>query len=109
MMTESDNIPTFKLKKHEKEEFLLDKLNHLTEFHLENCQEYNSLMDKFKTINVKAKRLEDVPFLPVRLFKYIDLLSIPENKVIKTTYRLNKASFNKGKYRNIIGNNALAL
>ena len=84
MMTETDNIPAFKLKKHEKEEFLLDKLNHLTEFHLENCQEYNSLMDKFKTTSAKAKRLEDVPFLPVRLFKYIDLLSIPENKVIKT-------------------------
>ena len=30
-------------------------------------------------------------------------------EVIKTTYRVNKAKFTKGRYRNIIGNNALAL
>ena len=30
-------------------------------------------------------------------------------EVIKTTYRVNKASFNKGIYRNIMGNQALAL
>ena len=30
-------------------------------------------------------------------------------EVIKTTYRVNKAKFEKGKYRNIMGNNALAL
>ena len=29
-------------------------------------------------------------------------------EVIKTTYRVNKAKFSKGKYRNIMGNNALA-
>ncbi|MBC8256839.1 MAG: 2-oxoacid:acceptor oxidoreductase subunit alpha [Candidatus Marinimicrobia bacterium] len=29
-------------------------------------------------------------------------------EVIKTTYRVNKAEFEKGKYRNIMGNNALA-
>tara|TARA_Y100000588_G_C14271472_1_gene932508 strand:+ start:580 stop:2430 length:1851 start_codon:yes stop_codon:yes gene_type:complete len=30
-------------------------------------------------------------------------------EIIKTTYRINKAPFEKGLYRNIIGNNALAL
>ncbi len=30
-------------------------------------------------------------------------------EIIKTTYKVNKAEFKKGKYRNIIGNNALAL
>ena len=30
-------------------------------------------------------------------------------EVIKTTYKMNKASFKKGLYRNIMGNNALAL
>ena len=29
-------------------------------------------------------------------------------EVIKTTYKINKATFNKGTYRNIMGNNALA-
>ena len=29
-------------------------------------------------------------------------------EIIKTTYRVNKAKFEKGKYRNIMGNNALA-
>jgi len=30
-------------------------------------------------------------------------------EIIKTTYQVNKAKFEKGKYRNIMGNNALAL
>ena len=30
-------------------------------------------------------------------------------EIIKTTYKVNKAKFEKGKYRNIMGNNALAL
>ncbi len=31
-----------------------------------------------------AARLEDLPFLPVRLFKHLDLLSVPRSEVFKT-------------------------
>jgi phenylacetate-coenzyme A ligase PaaK-like adenylate-forming protein len=78
------NISTFNLSQPEKEEFLLERLHNLTEFHLENCQEYSSLMNKFGRVSAKAESIEEVPFLPVRLFKHVDLLSIPQDKVIKT-------------------------
>jgi phenylacetate-coenzyme A ligase PaaK-like adenylate-forming protein len=77
-------ISTFNLSQPDKEAFLLEMLQDLTEFHLENCQEYCSLMNKFKRVGAKAGSIEEVPFLPVRLFKLVDLLSIPQNKVIKT-------------------------
>jgi phenylacetate-coenzyme A ligase PaaK-like adenylate-forming protein len=83
-MIDLKNTSTFNLSQPKKEEFLIEILNNLTEFHLENCQEYNSLMSKFKRVDAKAKSIEDVPFLPVRLFKHVDLLSIPQSKVIKT-------------------------
>jgi phenylacetate-coenzyme A ligase PaaK-like adenylate-forming protein len=83
-MIDLKNTSTFNLSQPKKEEFLIEILNNLTEFHLENCQEYNSLMSKFKRVDAKAKSIEDVPFLPVRLFKHVDFLSIPQSKVIKT-------------------------
>lgn len=83
-MIDTKNISTFNLRQPEKEAFLLERLHNLTEFHLENCQEYNSLLDKFKRIDSKAKSIEKIPFLPVRLFKHVDLLSIPQSEVIKT-------------------------
>ena len=83
-MIDLKKISTFNLSQPEKEEFLLERLHNLTEFHLENCQEYSSLMNKFGRVSAKAESIEEVPFLPVRLFKHVDLLSIPHNKVIKT-------------------------
>jgi phenylacetate-coenzyme A ligase PaaK-like adenylate-forming protein len=83
-MIDAQKISTFNLAQPEKEVFLLERLNNLTKFHLENCQEYCSLMSKFKEVSVKAENIEDVPFIPVRLFKHVDLLSIPKNNVIKT-------------------------
>ena len=83
-MIDFKKISTFNLSQPEKEEFLLERLHNLTEFHLENCQEYSSLMSKFEKVGAKVESIEDVPFLPVRLFKHVDLLSIPHNKVIKT-------------------------
>jgi len=75
---------TFSLAKPEKDIFLLERLNNLTEFHLENCSEYFSLLSKFNILSSKATNIEDIPFIPVRLFKHIDLLSVSKNNVIKT-------------------------
>jgi len=83
-MIDIKKISTFNLSQLKKENFLLEELNNLTDFHLDNCPEYFSLVSKFKAVNSKIKNIIDVPFIPVRLFKYFDLVSVPKNNVIKT-------------------------
>ena len=62
---------------------LLTELASLCKFHYERCVEYANFID-FNQINIKElKRLSDVPFLPVRIFKELDLLSIPVDKVFR--------------------------
>ena len=83
-MIDIKNIQAYSLAQSKKEDYLLKRLNHLTDFHLKNCNEYNALMTKLQKVSLEAKTLEDVPFLPVRLFKHFDLLSVPKNKIVKT-------------------------
>ena len=83
-MIDPKSISTFNLSRLEKELFVLENANNLTKFHLENCKEYSSLMSKFGSVGDMALRVEDIPFLPVRLFKHMDLLSVPKSNVIKT-------------------------
>lgn len=78
------DINPFQLDKDKKSNFLLDQLNDLTKHHLSNCQEYLLLMEKLGEKNPIYNHIEDVPFLPVRLFKYFDLLSVDKPKVVKT-------------------------
>ncbi|EKD99179.1 MAG: hypothetical protein ACD_23C00090G0003 [uncultured bacterium] len=71
------------LDKRAKQALLLDTLNTLTQWHQQQCEPYRNIVDGlFK--NAVAKTLEDLPFLPVRLFKTRDLLSVNKEEVIKT-------------------------
>lgn len=75
-------IEPYSLNKSEKEQFLNDFLSKLTIHHYNNCLEYKKLLDKFgfdKNLNYK-----EIPFLPVRLFKEYELLSISKDDIIKT-------------------------
>ena len=83
-MIDPKSISTFNLSRSDKELFLLENVNNLTKYHLANCKEYSSLMSKFNHVGDMALRVEDIPFLPVRLFKHMDLLSVPKSNVIKT-------------------------
>jgi len=79
-----NKISPFSLPDKEKKALLLDRLNYLTNFHVDNCEEYRTLVDKFSKMKIKSTTMEDIPFIPVRLFKHIDLCSVDKNKVIKT-------------------------
>ena len=84
------NIPPYSLDKAEKEKLLTERLTELTRLHAEKCPEYNSILraidfdinDKHTTQSVKTYR--DLPFLPVRLFKELELRSVPSKDVVKT-------------------------
>lgn len=72
----------YHLEQVEKEHQLLAKLNKLTAWHMEQCATYLAMIEKSGAVK-EATRLEDVPFLPVQLFKLMDLKSIADADVVK--------------------------
>src|SRR5215218_5333863 len=73
----------YSLPQPEKNQLLLAELNRLTAHHRENCFEYARLLDATGS-RVAAESLEDVPYLPVGLFKSHRLSSVPPDQVFKT-------------------------
>ena len=77
-------LDPYSLDKVEKTKLLTEELKNLTEFHRQHCQAYDNML---KGINYKAenvKTYEDLPFLPVSLFKNLELRSIPSSEIFKT-------------------------
>ncbi len=66
----------------EKERALVGRLSELDRLHRAGCPEYDAMMRAAGFDGAEA--LEDFPFLPVRLFKEMKLLSVPEGEVVKT-------------------------
>lgn len=74
----------YSFEKEEKSKILTERLLELTEYHRDNCVEYNSIL---KAENFDAKKInsyEDLPFLPVRLFKELNLKSVKDEDIVKT-------------------------
>ncbi|TRD15451.1 acyl-protein synthetase [Palleronia caenipelagi] len=75
-------ISVYGLPQPEKEKLLLKRLNHLTEHHVENSGAYAKII-RARGVSAEAASLDEVPFLPVRLFKTHLLSSIPEEERFK--------------------------
>jgi hypothetical protein len=56
----------------------------LTLHHYDNCLKYNSILKNLRFTNNKKIKLEEIPMLPVRLFKNYDLFSVNKKKIVKT-------------------------
>ncbi|VXC75966.1 acyl-protein synthetase [Massilia sp. 9I] len=67
----------------EKRQLFLALLNELGAHHRRQSEPYAKIAASLPH-PVLAERLEDLPFLPVRLFKHLDLLSVPRAEVFKT-------------------------
>ena len=83
-MKEMLTTSVFNLNNADKNNFILNNMNVLTQFHLKNCFEYKTLIDKFGKMKQSYDSLLDIPFIPVRIFKYIDLLSVEKKNILKT-------------------------
>ncbi|WP_075636452.1 acyl-protein synthetase [Xaviernesmea rhizosphaerae] len=68
----------------EKDAALSAVLRALTQHHRAACPDYARILDLLGTGENGMTHLADVPFLPVRLFKAFDLLSVPRDEVFKT-------------------------
>ncbi len=54
----------------------------LTNFHFQKCPEYRKILNTI-SYNIKNEDLSLQPFLPVNLFKFKKMISVPENKIVK--------------------------
>ena len=60
---------------------LLNDLNSLTKRHRLNCPEYARICDCFFPETIEASSLDEIPFVPVGLFKSLFLASVPEESI----------------------------
>lgn len=78
------NISPYSLEKGKKSELLTERLLELTELHQKKCHEYRNMLKCVGYDKKNVRDYKDIPFLPVRLFKEMDLKSVPQEEVIKT-------------------------
>lgn len=78
-------IDNYKIFQKEKEELLLPYFDFLNNHHLLNCKDYRRIIDKLYP-NFKKEELifENIPFIPVQLFKDFELMSMKKNEIFKT-------------------------
>ena len=76
-------LPPFGLPQAEKRARLLPMLSALTEHHAARCTPYRNVVERVFGGAGPAQRLEDLPFIPVTLFKTHTLSSVPESEVVK--------------------------
>lgn len=72
------SIPQWSLKQEQKEDILFEQLFALTSKHNEMCAPYSRILNSMWSNWRDAKCIEDLPFLPVQLFKTHTLSSVDE-------------------------------
>lgn len=77
-------IPPYSLRREDKRARLAETLGALTRHHYEACPEYRRILDAMQFEPTSTPGHEDLPFLPVRLFKEYDLRSVERTDVVKT-------------------------
>lgn len=77
-------ISPYSLGKEEKHKMLDEYLLGLTKFHYENCESYRKMLDGTGVAIRNIEHYEDIPYLPVSLFKDLTLKSVADEDVVKT-------------------------
>lgn len=67
-----------------KSAMLTAKLKELTEWHVGHCEPYRRIVERLGFDVASARRYEDLPFLPVPLFKTSELRSVSKEDTFKT-------------------------
>ena len=78
------NASPYSLPKGEKEKVLNSILNELSRHHYANCEPFAKMMNGIGYVADQEYSYADLPFLPVRLFKMLDLLSVEQKDIVKT-------------------------
>lgn len=75
--------PPYGLAREPKQQLLVPALRELTQHHVSHCAPYAGIVSAGGSDIRRIASLADVPFLPVRLFKHLELLSIERDAVFK--------------------------
>ncbi len=78
------SIPPYSLDWIEKEKILTARLIDLTKFHQKKCLEYAKILESIDFDINLIESYKDLPFLPVRLFKELELKSVQKQEIVKT-------------------------
>lgn len=78
------NISPYSLNKYEKRELLNKRMRELTNYHYSNCELYRRMLLAENIDIHNLPEYDKLPFLPVRLFKEFELLSVNKENVVKT-------------------------
>ena len=77
----------YELDKEAKHRLLTSRLVELIGLHMDRCELYKNMMTVTGLTKERLEQVssyEELPFLPVRLFKELELLSVPREDVFKT-------------------------
>jgi hypothetical protein len=66
-----------------KEMSLCAGLSALTEWHRERCSGYAAMLDAIYGRGQSLTALDQVPYLPTRIFKHLELMSVPRQAVVR--------------------------
>lgn len=81
LLEKIENNNPFSLKKNDKDELFYDALKKLHQLHLDCSKEYNKIVSFFA--KNKISKIEEFPFIPVRLFKEFELISVDRESIKK--------------------------
>lgn len=77
-----NGTPAFSLSSDEKKPLFMDMLSELTYLHKKNSPVYHHIVSKINPLP-RVRTIDDFPFIPVRLFKFLDLVSVPKSEIFK--------------------------
>lgn len=66
----------------QKNEIFSEEILKLTRHHYSNCIEYANILNSLD-FNLNNNNIMQIPFIPVSLFKKLDLISVPREEIIK--------------------------
>lgn len=81
----------------EKEALLGDTLRSLCFLHYQSCHSYRKIVDTLKIDLKSCHQSTEIPYLPVRLFKEFDLMSVPPTEIRKTMLSSGTTSDNRSR------------
>ena len=86
-------LPAYEWAREQKHAFLTKELCELTRHHAQMCPEYARMLAAWGCDVDRVLSYEELPFLPVRLFKEFSLKSVPEEALHKTMKRICKSKW----------------
>ncbi len=78
------NVPPFSMNRAEKAEMLTGRLTELTRLHRDRCPAYARMLETVGFDPDSVRDYREIPFLPVSLFKAMELRSVEKEEVVKT-------------------------